>query len=77
VLPCRAARPHSPECVEGLFSEVGAENLHPAGPDGPGNDRAGKRKAGPRSWEGDLTAGFSGHDPHRMMRMYGLQEKTV
>src|SRR5215208_3516993 len=30
---------YSPECVEGVFCEVGAENLHPAGPDGPGHER--------------------------------------
>src|SRR5919107_1644725 len=26
---------------------------------------------------GVLTAGFSGHDPHRMMRMYGLHEGSL
>jgi hypothetical protein len=29
------------------------------------------------SFSMDLTAGFSGHDPHRMMHMCGLDEGFV
>jgi hypothetical protein len=42
---------YSPKCVEGAFSEVEAENLHPA--QTAQDTTAGNRKAGPRSWEGE------------------------
>ena len=51
---------YSLNVVEGVFSEIGAEKLHPAQTDQ--DPTALKRKAGPLSWEGDLREGVRLND---------------
>ncbi len=53
MLQCRAARPYSPECVQGFSPKSGPKTcIRPVQP--AKDPTAGKRKAGSRSWEGNL-----------------------